>query len=392
MESLYSQVRRRKTLENAWRVVYDNGVASKSELTRKQVNEFAVDVNRHLNRIAAKLRYKRFDFLPSEGILIKKPGKSAKRPIVISPVENRIVQRAILDVLQAYAPLEPYFKVETSFGGIKERGVPEALKAVYVAMASHSHFIRSDIDSFFTKIPKETIVNTISSLVRDNDLIALFRQAITVQLSNLDQLGEDRNSFPIYDIGVAQGSCLSPLIGNILLCEFDRAMNSGDIVCIRYVDDFLILAPTKKAANAAFKRANKQLAQHGLAAYDPATNRDKAEHGETLNGFSFLGCDVRPGMIRPNKKSQKNLLSSIDEIFAMSVRLMGNPGRLVREHRSVVEALKDASNILKGWGNQYAFCNDLQLMERIDAEVNRKIASYLSKYGIWKRKTRRERR
>ena len=55
------------------------------------------------------------------------------------------------------------------------------------------------------------------------------------------------HDFQSGDIGVAQGNSLSPLLGNLLLKDFDSAMNSlPNIRCIRFIDDFIILGPNKK--------------------------------------------------------------------------------------------------------------------------------------------------
>jgi len=380
--SLYDESRKKRSLYNAWRVVHSNGITSKSDTTRKLINEFSENTDTHINRISTQLREKRFKFLPSEGILQTKPGKASKRPIVLSPIENRIVQRAILDTLQTHTPLKQYFKVETSFGGIKDRGVSDALRAVYQSIqAGAKYFIRSDIESFFTKIPKTTITDIIKSTTTDTEFIGLFEKAIQVELSNLDELGKNKDIFPIYDIGVAQGSCLSPLLGNILLSEFDTKMNQGDITCFRYIDDFIILAPSKKAAHAAFKRSLKLLDKHGLHAYDPVKNKEKAEAGKTSSMFTFLGCDIRPGMIRPNKKSQKRLIANLDKTFTNSLKLMSNPDLIVKQHYTVIETLSEISNVMRGWGNQYSYCNDIALMKDIDHAVDKKISRYLSAYA-----------
>ncbi|KAF0191300.1 MAG: RNA-directed DNA polymerase [Gammaproteobacteria bacterium] len=256
------------------------------------------------------------------------------------------------------------------------------MKACYQKIQSGArNYIRSDIESFFTLIPKPTIVSTIRKIVADEEFLKLFESAITTELANLADLGKEKEAFPIYDIGVAQGSCLSPLLGNILLSEFDREMNVGDISCYRYIDDFIILAPTERAANAAFKRGLKLLNSHGLTAYDPKTNNDKAELGKTSGMFTFLGCDIRPGMIRPNKKSKRRLIDNIDQVFGESIALMRDPVNLIAAHRTVAETLSDVSNILQGWGNQYSFCNDAIFMRQIDETVDKKIATYLSKYS-----------
>jgi retron-type reverse transcriptase len=380
--SLYYRVRTSHSLHNAWRIVHGNGITSKSEITRRQIKEFDQDSVKYITRIQRQLLRKTFKFLPSEGIQQKKPGKSSIRPIVKSPITNRIVQRSILDVLQSHPPIAHYFTVKTSFGGIKDRGVSDALRTMYESIqAGAKYYLRSDIEAFFTKIPKPTMLSIIGESTTDTEFLELLKNAITTELSNLEQLGAEKYLFPIYDIGVAQGSCLSPLLGNILLNEFDIEMNQGDITCIRYIDDFIILAPSLKALNAAFKKAIKLLSKHELTAYDPKEDYDKAEIGKTSSTISFLGCEVRPGIIRPNRRSQKRLLENIDEIFNKSIELMDNPEQLVKKHRTLTETLSDVNNIMKGWGNQYAFCNDPDMMRRVDAKIDEKIAKYLSHYA-----------
>ena len=63
---------------------------------------------------------------------------------------------------------------------------------------------------------------------------------------------------------------------------------------------------------------------------------------------------------------------------------MGTPEILIRKHRTVTETLNSVSNIMRGWGNQYSYCNDYKLMEVLDQKVNKKIASYLFSYAKWK--------
>ncbi len=103
--------------------------------------------------------------------------------------------------------------------------------------------------------------------------------------------------------------------------------------------------------------------------------------GPIHKGFEFLGCEVRPGIIRPNKKARNRLLDSIDTVFKKSVDLMSNPKKICEERRSVIQTLNEANNVIKGWGNQYSFCNDLQSMNRLDEQIDERISGYLARYG-----------
>ena len=279
------KVRSNGRLWKAWRHVHQNGITSKSADTRTEVRRFQDEAERHIPRIARQLRENRFQFLPAHGIPQKRTGK-APRPIVSAPVENRLVQRSILDVLQELPAMEPLYAGDFSFGGIKGRGVREALEAAYDAVTSGAeHYVRSDIASFFTQIPKTNVLERIGGVVADPDFMKLLKKAVHVELSNLKTLRDDAELFPLHEVGVAQGCCLSPLIGNVLLGRFDEQMNGRGIVCLRYIDDFLILGPTKSKVRRAFESAQKLLDHHGLRAYDP--ERDRWE-GRRRNGRQGL--------------------------------------------------------------------------------------------------------
>ncbi len=63
--------------------------------------------------------------------------------------------------------------------------------------------------------------------------------------------------------------------------------------------------------------------------------------------------------------------------------LLDLPEQLWKDGLTAVETLADVGNILKGWGNQYAFCNDREVLKSIDSQINREIENY------WKAVTRR---
>ena len=388
----YAAVRKKRTLRNAWRVVYENGRISKSEETRRLVKEFSVEVETHLDTISKQLRQNRFKFPPAEGILTESRSKKP-RPIVKSPIVSRIVQRAILDTLQAEPALDAYYKIPTSFGGIKGKGlgVPGALRVAWKAIKEGAkYFIRSDIEGFFTKIPRHTVLDMIEMIINEPKFNALLEAATCVELENMAALREKADLFPTYDLGVAQGCCLSPLFGNILLERFDRKLNGRGIICLRYIDDFLILGANRRNVVAAFKSAKTLLAELGLIAYDPITRPDKAEMGEVEKGLGFLGCDISLGFVRPSRESRRKLLTTIEGIFEASIKLMGNPSFLLSEGLTVAETLIEADHVLQGWGNQYSFCNDRLLLKDLDSKIDILISYYLQKYREFNEKFKRE--
>jgi retron-type reverse transcriptase len=380
MVDLYRQVRLMKTLSSAWRVVRASCMQSSSNTIRNEAIEFEADAIRQLKLIQSKLQKKTFEFLPQHGIAKSRPGKAA-RPLVIAPIPNRIVQRAILDVLQGNVPyVQGVMNIPTSFGGIKGKNVAQAISAINESFAAGvTNYVRSDIPSFFTKVQRAKVVDALAVHIADVDMVNLFTSAIETTLSNLTDLqrsGLD-SIFPLSHDGVAQGSPLSPLIANIYLAEFDREMNSNELICIRYIDDFVIMAASEKLAMKGFRSAKAILGRQGLQVYSPDDDPLKASKGEVRDGFDFLGCYVKPGLVRPSKSARNRLLEKVDAEIKLACNLAamackgGGMGA-----GCYAQAIVNINNIVWGWGKAFRFCTGLQVIGELDAKISKKMNNF----------------
>ena len=382
--TLLQRVRTIRTLGKAWRAIYENGRSSQSSETRRDILEFAETAEASLTRISRQLSLNSFVFAPALGVPIQKAGKRSKRPLVVAPIESRIVQRAIHDVLLSIPELKRCADNPFSFGGVKKQyaraGVPGAIQAVMGAIEAGARFvIRSDISSFFTKIPKPLVTKIVAEAARDPEFVELFRQAITVELENLADLASDADLFPLYEIGVAQGCSLSPLLGNLLVSDFDLQMNSKRCTCIRYVDDFLILAPNNIEAEKEFSQGINLLKSLGLT-----ISEDKTFKGQVANGFEFLGIDVNNGLIRPSKTSRKRLLHKVQRALHLSTTgfyQFAKSGKLFPT-LTLIRTLTELSGIIQGWGKQYYFSSDKNLLSQLDSALDSMIKQYLHTYAV----------
>jgi hypothetical protein len=216
--------------------------------------------------------------------------------------------------------------------------------------------------------------------VHDEQFLALTARAMETTLENAEQLGEEAMLFPLGPEGVAQGSPLSPLMGNILLAKFDEEMNGRGITCLRYVDDFLLLGPDSKKVRKAFESAQTKLAVFGMAPYDPAVASEKAEAGETAGGFDFLGCRVLPGFVQPSEKARKKLLRVVDERLKVGRAAMTAAAEHPRAQLSrscLVQTLSDLDNVLRGWRHSFSFCNNFQVFEQLDATISKALREFI---------------
>jgi retron-type reverse transcriptase len=376
-----------KTLSNAWLAIQRNARTSKSETTKNEIEEFAANLQNNLKRIHLELRRNTFKFPPAKGVKIPKDktNKNNFRPLVVAKVESRIVQRAIHDVLVTIPAIQKFVHTPYSFGGVKKRdddelaAVPAAIKAMIDAIGAGGNFIiRSDISRFFTRIPKSTVTAIVAGAINDSEFLDLFSRAIAVELENMAQLKSHANAFPTADIGVAQGNSLSPLLGNLILYKFDRELNKdADVRCIRYIDDFIIIAPTQQVAENTFSKA-----LHLLKALDMSVSANKTQKAKVESSFEFLGIDLSSGLIRPSRKSQQRMLASLKKAFFTSehaFREHTKSGNLVRA-LSLLETLRRVSGIMQGWGKHYRFCNDSKCFERLDEAITELMRKYLAIY------------
>jgi RNA-directed DNA polymerase len=386
-------------LERAWRTIQQNGRFSKSEEVRAELQLFNEAASSNLRSIQHRLARGNFKFQKSKGIPIPKADGRGKptgkfRPIVLAPVESRIVQRAVLEVLLGVSALQPFIRTKFSFGGLRAlrragecSTEPEALAAVPAAIEASLNqiqdgarfFATADIRSFFTKIPRHTVRRIISDAVGDDEFLDLFDAAIGVELENMAALREKSELFPTEEVGVAQGNSLSPLLGNIVLAGFDQEMNEGDCACIRYIDDFIIFAPTEKAAKARLRKSVQLLAALGM---DLSPEKSSQGASKIDDGFEFLGIQVCPGLIRPAAKAQRRLMDKVESILKEGTRAMVRlrDEKKIERDQSLLATLRRIDTTVSGWGKHYRFCNDNRAFENLDQRIWRCIIKYLGCY------------
>lgn len=160
-----------RALDQAWLKVKPRLAHSSDKDARKAESAFSQDVPRNIRALQKELRSSRFVFEPQRGVPKRNRAKAggptkAPRPLVVAPARSRIVQRAILDVCQSpddkirqrLGRIPDVVDTPTSVSGLSGRGVREAMALISDAIAEGATwFFRSDIKTFYQKIPKPRI-------------------------------------------------------------------------------------------------------------------------------------------------------------------------------------------------------------------------------------------
>jgi RNA-directed DNA polymerase len=373
-------------LVGAWHAIRRNAETSRTASTKQAAQEFAQDLPRNLRRIQERLRNgykfeKAYGATPAKGA-----GKAGKRPIVVAPLPDRIVQRAILDVLQKATDLphvQEVLATPTSVGGIPGRGVDMAIKLFDGCQMNGDRFVAgSDISGFFTKIRRDQVVDLLRTDTDEQDFLELLMNALTVELRNADALDpEDRKLFPTGPDGVAQGCPLSALAGNIVLRDFDRRMNdpARGITCIRYIDDFILIGRSRASVQKALAAARSQLAELGMNIYDPITHPSKAFIGEIGQPHVFLGYEIIPGRYPPSPVACESLMDRIDALInagKASIRKVVAQRALSTSDRCYAQTIAAIDNTVKGWRGSFQLSTCQASFDRLDRQLERRLKDF----------------
>lgn len=364
-------------------------MSSGSDEFKSQVSQMSEDPIPYIRAIQRRLQKRTFSFGPQKAVLAKK-SDGKKRPIVVSPIDNRVVQRAILNVLQSDVPkiqkmlgaIPSIIRTKTSVGGVPERGVSHGLALALDAIEpSKSYFLKSDVRDFFTQVPKGKVVKFVRANTDDLEFCSLFEQALETELQNEEEIKDYIHMFPMGDKGVPQGSSLSAFAGNVVLREFDQSLNGRGITTIRYIDDFVILGGSKKSVQKAFESAQEILGKMDMRAYLPEKDTAKAGIGKTEDGFSFLGCIIRNGQVSPAPGAVKKILEQVSRTLRSGEKaidgFLADPKLVRRAEASFAETLTKVDRQVRGWGDSFAFCTQRLSFSQLDHKIDELVSAYV---------------
>ena len=337
------------------------------------------------------LRKGEFRFRLQRGVIQQKRGKKP-RPIVVSPVTNRIVQRAILETLQSEAPsirrrlgnIPEVLRTRTSVGGIPGKGASDAAQLISSAIsAGATHYLRSDIRDFFTKVPTASLIQSIRKQTGDDEFADLIQAGLKVELENASDplVREWLDLFPDGETGVPQGSSLSAFCANYVLREFDAGLNDRNLTTVRYIDDFVILGHSKEAVRDAWIDAQKFLTELGLEAHLPARGGTKASEGPISDGFDFLSFRFRQGQIGLSRDVKRRLLRDIDAEIRAAKHFIQTPWSTPRAAEPrFVQALARLDRKISGWGNSFRDVDQRVEFAQLDDKIYARTQAFIRWY------------
>jgi RNA-directed DNA polymerase len=306
-----------------------------------------------LRRLEEELRTGKYQPRAVKRVWIPKPGSREMRPLGIPSVRDRVVQTALLHVLE---PIFDSTFAENSYGFRHGRGCHHALERIEALLnKGYVHVVDADLKSYFDTIPKDRLMDRVGERISDRGILRLVEQFL--EQGVMDGL---REWTP--ELGTPQGAVISPLLANLYLNPLDHLMAEADIAMIRYADDFVILCRSREAAEQALTKVKHWVEENGLMLHPTKTKVVDAR----TDGFDFLGYTFRGTLRVPRQKS----LDKVKEtIRAKTRRQNGN---------SLTWIVGTLSATLQGWFGFFRHCHG-NVFTDMDSWVRGRLRSLLRK-------------
>jgi len=339
--------------------------------------DYEANLERNLENLHERVQWGAYRALPSRRTYIPKPD-GRQRPLAIAALEDKIVQRATVAVLNAI--YEEDF-LGFSYGFRPGRCAHDALDALFVGINSTkvNWILDADIRSFFDKISQQWLVRFLEHRIGDRRIIRLIQKWLKVGVL-------ENGIVAVSDRGTGQGSVISPLLANIYLHyaldlwaeRWRRREATGDMIFVRYADDFIVGFQHEADARRFLDEMRKRLQEFALSLHPDKTrliefgrfaaaNREQRGLGkpETFNflGFTFMCGKSRQGFFLLKRKTRRDRMRAKLRMVKQEMRR--------RMHQPIPEQGRWLWHVVRGYFNYHAVPMNTRALAVFRAEIAR---------------------
>jgi RNA-directed DNA polymerase len=321
--------------------------------------EYEQNAETRLVDLLARVHRGAYRALPSRRKFIPKGG--GQRPLGIAALEDKIVQRAVVEVLNAI--YEEDF-LGFSYGFRPKRSQHQALDALAygIVRTKVNYILDCDIRSFFDSVSHEWLVRFIEHRIGDPRIIRLIRKWLKAGVMA-------EGEWTATEVGTPQGAVASPTLANIYLhYSFDlwaqrwRHRNArGQVLYVRFADDIVAGFEHKEDAQRFLVDLRERLEKFALTLHPDKTRliefgrfaaRDRARQGlgkpETFNflGFTHISGRSRAGRFLLKRKTRRDRMRA--KLKALKEELRQ------RMHEPIPEQGKWLAQVVRGYFQYHA--------------------------------------
>jgi RNA-directed DNA polymerase len=348
---------------------------------------YGQELEAHLADLSERVGRGTYRPQPVRRVYIPKRGDAKQqRPIGVTALEDKIVQKATVLVLNAV--YEPEF-AGFSYGARPGRSAHQALTALDRAIEKKrvKWVLDADLRDFFGSLEHEWLIRFVEYRIGDKRVVRLIQQWLAAGVL-------EAGAWTPSEAGTPQGGSISPLAANLYMhYVFDlwaqrwrRTAARGDMVIVRYLDDFIVGFENRKDAEQFLSALRERLGQFGLTLHPNKTrllefgryaaqNRQERGQGKPET-FQFLGFNHSCGrtgrgeFVVHRQTAGKRLRAKLSEVKAELRR---------RRHDPVPEVGKYLAAVVRGHCQYYGIPGNWRAIGRFRDEVSRQWHQALSR-------------
>jgi len=331
--------------------------------------DYGLDLEENLRDLHARVHGGAYRARPSRRVYIPKPD-GRLRPLGIAALEDKIVQRALVEVLNAI--YEQDF-LGFSYGFRPGRSPHHALDALAAGIVGKkvNWVLDADFSDYFSSLDHQWLMKFLEHRLADRRVLRLIQKWLAAGVI------ED-GSWTAFEEGVPQGASASPLLANVyahyvldLWAHQWRTRHAhGDVIIVRWADDFVVGFEHREDAEQFWSDLRDRLTKFGLELNAEKTRliefgrhaaRDRASRGlgkpET---FQFLGFTHVCGKTRKTKRFKLTRLTDAKRMRAKLLAIKREMWK--RMHHPIPEQGRWLARVLAGHYNYYAVPDNIEAL------------------------------
>ena len=364
-----------KRLHSAFRALKKDAAPGVDAVTWVQYSE-ALEEN--LQALHERLHGGRYRASPSRRVYIEK-ADGRQRPLGVAALEDKIVQRAVVEVLNAIYEVD---FLGFSYGFRPGRSQHDALDALATGILRKkvNWVLDADIQGFFDTIDHGWLVKFIEHRIGDRRIVRLIQKWLNAGVM------ED-GAWTASEVGTPQGATVSPLLANIYLhYVFDlwaqrwrRQQARGEIIITRYADDFIVGFQLRGDAERFLAELRERFAKFRLELHPDKTRllgfgryalEDRRRRGlagkpETFNflGFTHISARTRAGAFLLRRRTMKQRLrAKLREVIEILRQ---------RRHQPIPEQGRWLASVVRGHIAYYGVPTNWAALESFRSQVGK---------------------
>jgi RNA-directed DNA polymerase len=361
-------------MREAYRAIRPGAAAGVDGVTWR---DYGLDLEANLRDLHARVHGGAYRAKPTRRVFIPK-ADGRLRPLGVAALEDKILQRAVVEVLNAV--YETDF-LGFSYGFRPGRSAHDALDALAVAITRRkvNFVLDADIRDFFTGLDQSWLVEFLEHRIADKRVLRLIQKWLR---AGVIEDGEWSKT----ETGTAQGASASPLLSNVYLHyvfdlwadQWRRRQARGDVILVRFADDYVAGFEHRDDAERFLADLRERFAQFALELHPEKTRliefgrfaaQNRVRRGdrkpETFEflGFTHICANDRHGRFKLKRVTSKKKMRT--KLHAVKTEMRQ------RMHHPIPDQGRWLASVLQGHYNYYAVPDNSEALRGFRARVIR---------------------